>query len=177
MNTIRLLVSSLVIMALSTVVPAPAFSNSLEEVRQATQNVSEATRNLRFALDVFERSLRDGEGPLCVATPAEALEEGQRNHTILKRRLQELRPLLRFASVEQESHAAGVLLRARATMQRFNDALDWTASTGGISTVDWCSGFIDCIGLRHGCNGCFKCYDGLTDCGCFNPPDGIQGCR
>jgi hypothetical protein len=149
-----------------------------EEVISATRQVLTTTEDMRFALDVFSRSLA-GDRPLVFEAPAAALAQARRASNQLKREMRTLAALIDGASPDRAHIAEGALRQAKVRGAALEDATQWfeSPSTGGVGGVDWCSGFIDCIGLRHGCgDGCYKCYEGLTDCACYTPPDDIKGC-
>lgn len=162
------LVFSLLFLAAASV--AGAEPSAQDPLAAAIADVAQTSQKLSFSLEQFSHAVA-GDA-LCSVRPSTALDRANLEGDLLERQIVQLRLLLPGASPQQTYLAEAALEAAEARLKALGDALVWAPEDPGggvIPAVTWCGGWVNCMILKTACTGCFKCYVGLIDCGCFNP--------
>lgn len=141
------------------------------QVMDAITEVIETTSRLGYSLDQFSHAVA-GNTAVCSVQPGAALDQAEDEADLLADQISDLDSLMSSATAQEEYLAEQAILEGKARIEALGDALAWAPPGGGggvVPKVTWCGGWVNCIILKHACEGCFKCYVGLTDCGCFVP--------
>lgn len=152
--------------------PALAQTSGSDPLNVAVAAMVETTSRLAFSLQQFSRAVAD-DTTFCSVRPATALDQASAEGSLLEDQIARVRLLLPGAGAQAAFVATEALTGAEARLSALADALRFTAPEppggGVVPKVTWCGGWVNCMILKTACEGCFKCYVGLTDCGCFVP--------